>query len=113
MPLFSCQVRQNQFVWLSRQTLRVGKKDDEKVRTAHGWEALFTAIRTICGSEWMLLSNHHILRLPTLQMLTSFLSLVLDVILICAWPQSDSRGRNLHRGDKGKQFACIYLSPRG
>lgn len=33
--------------------------------------------------------------------------------LICAWPQSDSRGRNLHRGDKAQQLACIYLSPRG
>lgn len=43
----------------------------------------------------------------------AFLSLVLDVALICAWPQSHSRGRNLHRGDKGKQFACIYFSPRG
>lgn len=48
-------------------------------------------------------------QIATLQMLTSFFSLVLDVTLICAWPQSDSRGRNLHCGDKPQQFPCIYL----
>lgn len=35
---------------------------------------------------------------------------MLNVTWTCVWPWYDSRGRNLHYGDRNKQFACIYFS---
>lgn len=80
----------------------------------HGWEAFLTAIRPVCmcfliRSTAPMPSPHT----PHSADADFFLLIVVDIRIICTWPQFDSKGRSFHHGDKSKQFIYIYFSPRG